>query len=143
MTKRRGDVEIILDGEGYTLTPSLLAMMEFEEKTGKDVFEVLKRTHEKQTVGIKDAVAAVWAGIRGGYTQENVRKAPSWERVVELVQAEGVSSPRLLLPVIQFLANGIASDAQIEEQERLAKKDAPGGETREPTPPGPSANTGA
>ena len=42
VNKAAGEMEVTIDGTKYTLRPSFTAVMEFEEKSGKSVFEAMQ-----------------------------------------------------------------------------------------------------
>ncbi|HVY12228.1 MAG TPA: GTA-gp10 family protein [Alphaproteobacteria bacterium] len=59
----RGEVEIILAGEKFTLLPSFEACVEIEQKTGTGIYHYARRCLN-DNFGLKDAEIIFAAGIR-------------------------------------------------------------------------------
>ena len=115
--KFRSSFDIKLNGADYTLRPSFDAIMEFNDKSGLDVFEALGKF--KDGVSIKIIVSAIWAGIQGECSLQS-KEAPSFSKIGEECQAHGF--PECVPFAIDFLSRAVASDVRLK---KLVGEEAP------------------
>jgi hypothetical protein len=114
--KFRSSFEIKLNGVEYTLRPSFEAIMEFNDKAGKDVFDALQEMAQHQKLSIKVIVSCIWAGIKGEYEfQGRGLDCPSFKKIGNECQKHGYAS--CLPAAISFLSKSVASDNDLKKIE--------------------------
>lgn len=121
--KLRGEVQVTLDGKQFTMVPSIEALIDIEERTGKTIGAIMATIMPKtdaptlaevtSMISARIVVACVYCGIRASF--KDSRDAPSVENVGRMVQAEGLAN--MLAPVTRFLVGGMSSDVQLAETE--------------------------
>lgn len=115
--KYRGEIEITLDGESFTLRPSFEALVEFEEKAGQTAYEVLQGLQQSQRMSAKTIAAVIWAGIRGHARPGD--RTPSFSEIGTRCQKHGLA--RILPSVIEFLGNALSSDEDLAAAQKAAQ----------------------
>lgn len=111
---QRGEIELTIGKDHFTLCPTFQALCEFETKAGITVFEAASNMAQAK-MSASVMVSAAWAGIRGGMPAGTEDQAPSWLSVGQRMQSAGLTN--FLQPIFQFLTNALASDDDIREQE--------------------------
>ena len=115
MNKYRGDFEISLGDETFTLRPDFESLCEFEDKAQVSAYEALK-DFQKERVPAKVIGAVIWSGIRGHYRELNrIDQAPSYSYIGQLIIKQGI--PSILPHVFEYLSKALSSDEQLKAQE--------------------------
>lgn len=113
----RGEVEITLAGDSYTLRPSFQALCEIEEATGMGIAALLRR-YGDGAFGVRDVAAVLWAGIRA-----TDRQAPRMNEIGEIIVEEGLAA--FVEPVGRFLARAVSGGGRERPGEAQKKPAAP------------------
>ena len=117
--KSRGEVELKIAGQEFTIRPTFGALCELEDRTGLSVLQIVA-SMEGGKVRLKTLAQILWAGMYGydektTMTINDVGELIMKEglvRVVEQVDEEGIS------PITQFLLNGVLGGEEVEETEK-------------------------
>jgi len=118
--KHKGEVDLILCGIHYTLRPTFEALVEFEDKAQTTAYDVMHDMSKGRAAGFRVIAAAIWAGIKGGWS-DGSRRPPAFVEVGEAIRCDGLAS---VLPVFgQFLSNALSSEADLKT---AADEDAAG-----------------
>lgn len=118
--KAAGEIDLILGGESYTLRPSFAAVIEFEDKSGKTVFEALRDAGERQSMPIKSVAAAFHACIKAAW-KPSMGKPPTFEDVGMAIRKDGLTSVAGSYTTI--LGNMLTGESALEQ----ASKDGESG----------------
>lgn len=109
----RASFDIKLGDKEYTLRPTFEAVIEFNEKSGLDVFEAIDEF--AKAAKVKVITAAIWAGIKGEYVaQGKGMESPSFETIGRECQSHGFT--KCLAYAVKFLMNATASDETLKKQ---------------------------
>jgi hypothetical protein len=96
----RGEVEVDLIGRTWTMRPTLQAIRETEDRTGRGIAGTVRRFAQGE-FGIDDVSALLHSGIRAGHDE-----APSFAEVQGAVFEEGFD--RLATAAAMLLRNALA-----------------------------------
>jgi hypothetical protein len=113
--KAAGEMEIIIDSKSFTLRPSFMCIMDFEEKAGLSVFEAMRAVGEKQSVPMKSVAAAFHAGIKAAWKPTN-GKLPTFEEIGMAIRKDGLTNH--LESYMRFLANMMTGEHALENAEK-------------------------
>ena len=116
--KAAGEMEVTIDGDTYTLRPSFLCIMDFEEKVGVSVFEAMRAVGEKQSIPLKYLVAAFHSGIKAAW-RPSLGAQPSFNDIGIAVRKDGVSAHTEAY--VRFLANMMTGERALNEAEKLGE----------------------
>lgn len=89
--KEKGEIDIVLDNNSYTLRPTFNAVVEFEDKAGVSVFEALRSLSEKQSMPIKHVTAAYHACIKATW-KPSMGRALTFEEVGQAIRKDGLTN---------------------------------------------------
>lgn len=94
--------------------------MEFNEKSGIDVYKAIKSFGEDNGFSVKVLVSTIWAGIRGEEIFQN-KPETSFAEVGALCQTHGFQNCSMM--AIQYLTKAVGSDEALKKIE--AEKENP------------------
>lgn len=115
----RASYEITLNGTEYAVRPSFEAIMNFQDKSGMDVFEALKDISEKKVFSARMIASAIWSGIKGEAEFQG-RPCPSFNKIGEECQAHGFHE--CVLFAMEFLNKAVSSDSEVKKSERAQEE---------------------
>ena len=97
-----------MNGSKYTLRPTFESIMEFNDRTGVDIFKAID-----EGLTTKLTVAAIWSGIRG---EEIFSKEgnTSFETIGRECQGHGFAN--CVSIAVQYITRAVASDEQAKKQ---------------------------
>ncbi|QUT08432.1 hypothetical protein KFK14_17680 [Sphingobium phenoxybenzoativorans] len=100
----RGEFDLVLEGEAYTLRPSYEAIIAFERGTGKTLLE-LARASDALAISLEESSVVVTECIRayGRETQSSLQ-AVQLQRITEMVYEAGLVEVVARLGVILWMA---------------------------------------
>lgn len=122
MNKHRGEIAITLDGQEYVLRPTFGALVEFEDKIGIGAYQAIQEMVQ-QNVRAKVIVAAIFAGIRGGWPKNAGSPPPTFETVGGMVQRLGLHKAAEV--AARWLSNALSSDEDLEKAANAGNDQAP------------------
>lgn len=114
--KHRGEIDVEICGEKYTLRPSFEAMVEIEDRLGQSIFMALQRAQQAD-VPAKTVAVCVLAGANA-YRKDRMLPLLSYDAVGAKCFEHGVV--KLSLPICQFLATCITGVGDEEDAEERA-----------------------
>jgi hypothetical protein len=109
--KARGEMDLILGGERYTMRPSFEAIAEIEDLTGKGLLALAIKLGEGNGT-TKEMAAVIYSGLKGAGSKL------SFEEVGEKVIRAGIT--KLSAPMGEFLR--LALQGSDEEESDSEKK---------------------
>lgn len=117
MNKYRGGTQIKLGDKEYDLFPTFEAMMAFEERAKIAILQVNQEIISNNNISMRTAVAAIWSGMLGYYTEKGQEeKAPTFNQVGRMCASAGFTS--IMAPATMYIMSMLASD---EDREEMAK----------------------
>lgn len=114
--KARASFDIKLNGSEYSLRPTFESIMEFEDKSGVDVFEALQY-FTRGKIRAKIIVACVWAGIKGESLFQQQTDCPSFKEIGTECQNHGMEE--CVGFAIDYLSKAVASEGRLKKLEEL------------------------
>lgn len=114
----RGEVEVDLMGRSWTMRPTLQAIRETEDRTGRGIAGTVRRFAQGE-FGIDDVAAVLHAGIKAAHSE-----APSFAEVQGAVFDEGFD--RLATSAAMLLRNALSPLPGDAGEEAKEAGDAPG-----------------
>jgi len=101
---KRGEFDVVLDGETYTLIPTHQALCEIEDMTGRSVVEILSR-YMKDKPFFKDVVCIISACTD-----------LSFDEASTLVYKQGMT--KMILPTFLTISNALSGERKKKEEEK-------------------------
>jgi hypothetical protein len=124
----RGETEVSLNNKTWKLIPSLGALMEYEDIVGKPALDCMNmfRTEEGPRIPpMKYIIAAIYCGVKWGFSKDRRHLAPSMDTVTEWIQNAGFGL--FVDRAFHFVVYSLFTDKQIQElADKKAKREAEG-----------------
>lgn len=98
---QRGEVEITLAGQTYTLRPTFEAVARIESRLNCGIFGLANRWIGRQDIGLAEASVVIEECIRGAGA-----KPPA--TVGHLIRKQGLTT--FVVPLIKLVSNAISAD---------------------------------
>lgn len=108
--KFKGQFNIELGGEEFTLLPSFDAIVEFEDRMGTTIVEAQQKLVSGDT-SFKIIAGAIWAGIYG-YAKANQGKCPTFSVVGQKCKSSSWGEAKL--EAIKWLSYCVMNDEDIK-----------------------------
>lgn len=128
MNKLRGEVEIELGGENWTLRPTFEALSNIEGKLNKSIPEIV-REQRQGSVRLNTVATIIWEGIvaaNGGTPPSHKTRAMGrlrYEEVGEMIVHDGLTRVISQDALLLFLLYGLAGDQKMSEAEKKAAEE--------------------
>ncbi len=126
--KLRGEVEISLGGEAWTLRPTFEALSNIESKLNKSIPEIV-REQRQGDIRLSTIAVVVWEGLIGAndgrppLSKTRSGKTLRYEEVGEMIVSDGLVKFIQQEGLLMFLMYGLAGDkAMSEAKERLGSE---------------------
>lgn len=110
----RGEVDCTIAGVRHLLRPTFGALVEFEDAVRMPAYRALTDIAEGRATA-RLIATAIWAGRRGAAADPAT--VPTVEQIGAELQRDGLSGH--LQTAFRFLANALASDAELSKQAEL------------------------
>lgn len=124
MNKLRGEVEIELAGEKWTMRPTFEALVNIEGKLNKSIPEIT-RAHRAGSVRVTDIVVIIWEGLiaaNGGKPPHSKGRDDHrlrYEELGNMIIKDGFANVLKQEALILFLLYGLAGELAMDEAKKL------------------------
>lgn len=120
MNKLRGEVEIELAGEKWTMRPTFEALSNIEGKLNKSIPEITK-AHREGSVRVTDVATIIWEGLvaanegKPPLAREKSDRRLRYEEVGNMIIKDGFAKVLKQDALILFLLYGLAGELALNE----------------------------
>lgn len=134
MNKLRGEVEIELTGEKWTLRPTFEALSNIEGTINKSIPEIV-RDQRSGSIRVTAIATIIWEGIvaandgEAPMTRSGKIRKMRYEDVGDMIVKDGLANILSQEGLLLFMLYGLAGDQKMEEGRKAAEQ-----EEKLPTP---------